>query len=260
MFNLIFTQYLYTPFLNVLIWLYWLSGKLFTPADIGVAMILFAIAVKIILLPFSLLGQRSAAEKYRLTSEIKRLKKELSTEPAKLKEATKKLLRQSPGAVISEALNFLIQFLIIVMLYRLFTTGIEGEDLHLIYSWMPDIEKPINLLFLGYIDLSHTNSFLNIIQSSLIVLNESLHLYFAPQKPTRKDLLSLVVLFPLVSFFVFMFLPAGKKIYIITALIISVFLQLLSQIYYLSYALHRRLSHTTSKKVEASPKPKSTSD
>lgn len=234
-----FTLYIYTPFFNILIGLYWLVGQLFSEPDMGIAMILFAIAVRFILLPIDLAGERSDEEKFQISEKIKKLKKELSSDPVKLKSETRKIMRQSPWAIISEVINVLIQVVIIIMLYRIFTTGLEGEDLHLIYSWMPKIKEPINLLFMGQFDLSKTNSTLNIIQSLMIALNEAIHLKFSPDKPSRKDFLSLVIVFPVVCFFVFLFLPAGKKVYIITSLAFTIFIRLIKQVTYLFYSVSK---------------------
>lgn len=251
-----FTLYIYTPFFNILIGLYWLVGQIFPEPDMGIAMIFFAVAVRIILLPIDLAGDRSDEEKFKISKKIKDLRKELSADPIKLREETKKIMRQSPGAIISEIVNVIIQIIIIVMLYRIFTTGLEGEDLHLIYSWMPKIQEPINLMFLNLYDLSTTNSTLNILQSVMIAISEFIHLYFSPDKPTRKDLISLVIIFPIVCFFVFLFLPAGKKVYIITSLVFSIMVRLIRQVAYLYYTFTHKPPKVVA--VEASPEPGAT--
>jgi len=176
-------------------------------------MIFFAIAVRLLLLPVDLAGDRSDEEKYEISRKIKKLKKDLAADPIKQREEIKKIMRQSPGAIFSEVINVVIQIIIILMLYRIFTTGLEGADLHLIYSWIPKIQEPINLMFLGKYDLSRTNTTLNIIQSLLIALSEAIHLNFGPDKPTRKDLISLVIIFPAACFLSsFSCLPARKFI------------------------------------------------
>jgi hypothetical protein len=149
-------------------------------------------------------------------------------------------MRQKPGAIISEVLNVIFQAVIIIMLYRIFTTGLEGADLHLIYKFMPNIHLPINLMFLGKYDLSRTNNTLNVIQSLLIATNESMHLYFSPVKPTQKDFISLVIIFPIVCFILFLFLPAGKKVYIITSLVFTMIVRLIRQASFLYYSFSRK--------------------
>jgi membrane protein insertase Oxa1/YidC/SpoIIIJ len=126
------------------------------------------------------------------------------------------------------------------MLYRIFTTGLEGADLHLLYKFMPKIQTPIDLMFLGIYDLSKTNNTLNIIQSLMIAANEAMHLYFSPVKPDRKDFVSLVIIFPIICFVIFMFLPAGKKVYIITSIAFTMVVRIIKQLLYLFYSFSKK--------------------
>ena len=232
----IFETYIYQPFFNILVGLYWVVGQFMPTPDMGIAVILFAVAVRVILLPIDLASSKSDKEKFEIAQKINRVKKEFSHDPVRLAAETKKIMRESPGAIVSEVIGVIIQFIIILMLYRIFSTGLEGADMHLLYSFMPQIQEPINLLFLGKYDLSHTNNTLNIIQSIMIAINEIFHLYFSPVKPNRKDLISLVIIFPICCFILFMFLPAGKKVFIITTLAFSMVRRLIGQAMYLLYS------------------------
>lgn len=235
-----FTTYLYAPFFNLLVGIYWVVGQVFPNPDMGIAMILFAIAVRLIFLPLDLWGDRSDKEKFEISEKIKKLKVELVADPIRLKAETGRIMRQKPGAIFSEVFNVVFQVIIIIMLYRIFTTGLEGADLHLIYKFMPKIVEPINLMFLGLYDLSHTNSTLNLVQSLMIAVNEAMHLYFSPVKPSQKDFVSLVIIFPVICFVIFMFLPAGKKVYIITSLAFTLVVRLVKQATYLYFSLSRK--------------------
>lgn len=228
-----FEIYIYQPFLNILVGFYSLTEKIFATPDMGIAVIFFAISVRLILLPLDMVADRSDEEKIAIAKKINDIKQEYADNPAVIKEQIKAVMKQSPGAILSEVFTVLVQFTIIIVLYRIFKTGLEGADLHLIYSFMPTINEPINLLFLGKYDLSHTNNFLNLVQSFMIAINEYISLNLSPIKPSRRDFLSLVVIFPIVSFLVFMFLPAGKKVFIISSLGFSIILRLIRHFSYL---------------------------
>lgn len=236
----IYTTYFYQPFFNLLVGIYWLVGQIFPNPDMGIAMILFAVAVRLIFLPLDLLGDRSDEDKFQIAEKIKKLKVEFAADPIRIKAETSRIMRQKPGAILSEVFNVAFQVVVIIMLYRIFTTGLEGADLHLLYKFMPKIPTPINLMFLGKFDLSHTNNTLNLIQSLMIAANESMHLLFSPVKPSQKDFVSLVILFPVICFIIFMFLPAGKKVYIITSLAFTMVVRLVKQILYLYYSLKKK--------------------
>jgi membrane protein insertase Oxa1/YidC/SpoIIIJ len=225
----IFTTYIYQPFFNILVGLYWGIGELTGASDMGVAVIVFSLIVRLILLPFDFAVDRSADEKIKIANQVKALENEFKHDPVRLKHERKKLIKSSPGAIASEIFSIVIQVIIILMLYRIFTTGLIGADLHLLYSFMPPIKTPINLLFLGEFDLSHTNYSLNVIQSLLIFTIEALHMLFSPVPTSRREFLSLAIFLPIVSFGLFAFLPAGKKLFIITSLAFSIFMALIRQ-------------------------------
>lgn len=231
-----FTLYIYQPFFNILVGLYWVTGKFAEYPDMGIAVILFAIAVRIILLPFDMASERSDEEKFNISQKIGSLKREFSDNPIRQKEEIRKIMKQSPGAILSEIFTVVIQLTIIVVLYRIFTTGLEGEDMHLLYGFMPSIEEPINLMFLNKYDLSHTNATLNLIQSVMIALSEFIHLKLSPLKSSRREFLSLVVIFPVVCFLVFVFLPAGKKVFIISSLAFTIVVHVFKHLNYLYFA------------------------
>lgn len=225
----VFVTYIYQPFFNILVGLYWLVDRVFGTPDMGVAVILFALFVQLILLPLTLSSDRSEAEKATIAAKIKELEKLHQSDPIRLRNEVKTVMRSNPGAVVSETINILIQLIIILMLYRIFKTGLEGEDLHLLYPFMPEIKTPINLFFLDKFDLSKSNATLNLIQSLLIFVLESIHMLFSPHTTRRHEFLSLAVFLPITAFIIFMLLPAGKKLFIITSLLFSIAVMLIKQ-------------------------------
>ena len=73
-----FTLYIYQPFFNILVGLYWLVGQVLARPDMGIAVILFAVAIRIILLPFDLIGEQSDEDKFQVSQKVKQIKKEFS--------------------------------------------------------------------------------------------------------------------------------------------------------------------------------------
>ena len=87
---------------------------------------------------------------------------------------------------------------------------------------MPKVHQPFNLVFLGKFDLTHPHIVLNLLQSALIAILETLYIFSSPYKIARSDVVRLELTLPVVSFAVFMFLPAGKKLFVITTLCFSI--------------------------------------
>ncbi len=223
----LFTTFIYQPFFNILVLFYWLLGLVTQgQPDMGIAVILLTILIRILLLPMSLAGDKSEAERRLIGKKIKELEETFAHDPIAFRQHKKLVLRQSRGVVAGEILSLVIQVAISLMLWRIFARGLEGEDLHLLYSFMPDVQEPYNLLFLGRFDLSHTSVFLNLIQSLSIFVLETLSIYTSPYPPEKGEVVRLQLILPVVSFFIFMFLPAGKKLFIITTLLISILITL----------------------------------
>lgn len=224
----IFVTYIYQPFFNILVFIYWALSQAGIP-DMGIAVIIFALVVQIILLPLNLSADRSEKEKAAIAARIKEIEKKYKSDPVSLRAESKAVMRSNRGVVVGETINIIIQVIIILMLYRIFKTGLEGEDLHLLYTFMPEIKTPINLMFLGQFDLSRTNNTLNLVQSLLIFAIEALHMLFSPDATSRREFLQLAIFLPITAFIIFIFLPAGKKLFIITSLLFSIAVLLIKQ-------------------------------
>ncbi len=100
------------PFGILLLWLYRLVG------NYGVAIILFACAVKLILLPFQMKSKKSMMRMSRLTGKMKELEKRHEGNQRKYQEEVAKLYREEGVNPMSGCLWTLIPFPILLALYR----------------------------------------------------------------------------------------------------------------------------------------------
>lgn len=221
----LFTTIIYQPFFNILVFFYWVEGKITqgTP-DMGIAVIFLTILIRILLLPMSLSGHDSEADRREIAEKLKQLEHQYSADPIAFQKARKQLYASRRKIFAGELVSLTIQVIIFFLLYRIFTTGLEGADVHLLYAFMPKVELPFNLLFLERFDLAHTSVVLNLIQSLCIFALETLAIYTSPYPPAKGEVVRLQLIMPVVSFFIFMFLPAGKKLFVITTLLFSMIL------------------------------------
>lgn len=226
MFSL-FTLLIYQPFFNILVFFYWMLD-LVTGGnpDMGIAVILLTILIRVLMLPLSFAGMRTEDERREIAKQINELEDKYRSEPVIYQTEKKKIFKTNSRIFIAEGVNLAIQVGIALMLWRIFNTGLKGEDIHLLYSFMPKVDLPFNLVFLGRFDLTHTNVVLNLIQSFLLFLLETLMAYTSPYPTTKGQVVRLQLVLPVVSFLVFMALPAGKKLFVITTLLFSIFLNL----------------------------------
>lgn len=233
----LFTTYIYAPFFNLLVGIYWVLQQIpsLPHQDMGIAVIIFTIAIRIILLPVSLASGRSEKERRDIEEKAKDLEENLQSHPIELRQKQKELFHSNRRIIIAESFNLFIQVSIALMLWRIFATGLGGADIHLLYSFMPHPPQPYDLLFLDKFDLTHPHMSLNIIQSLVIFAVEVLSVLTSPFKTTRKDIIRMQFFLPVVSFIIFSQLPAGKKLFVITTLIFSFFFMLFRHIHHLMY-------------------------
>src|SRR3990167_5929491 len=92
----------------------------------GVAVILFALVVLIILLPLDFAFDRSEDEKLAISNKIKQLQKEYRSDQVRLKQEIKKVMRGNPGPVIPKPTNFTIRAIISLMLSPILKPGPEA--------------------------------------------------------------------------------------------------------------------------------------
>lgn len=229
----LFITLIYQPFLNVLVFFYWMLGLVTDgKPDMGVAVILLTLVVRFLLLPLSLSGDKSEPERRAIAAKVRELELTFSQDPVRLRAEKRKFLRSSRKVLIAEIINLFIQVGIALMLWKIFGTGLSGEDLHLIYPFMPDVETPFNLKFLGIYDLTHSNLTLNILQTFLIFVVETLSVFTSPYPVSKNEVVRLQLVLPFVSFIIFATLPAGKKLFVITSLLFSIVLIVIKAVLY----------------------------
>jgi YidC/Oxa1 family membrane protein insertase len=149
MLNDIWTVLLYKPLLNALAFLI----SVVPGGDVGVAVIILTILVKIVLFPLSQKSLKSQAKIAELTPEIQKIKDSGASkeEQARL---TFELYKKNKTNPFSGCLLLLIQIPIIFALYYVFLRGLNFQE-GLLYSFVK-VPEDMNMMFLGILDISHS--------------------------------------------------------------------------------------------------------
>lgn len=243
----LFTTFIYQPFFNLLVGIYWLLDQITSDrADMGIAVIIFTVVFRILWLPISFASGRSAKERHQISEKIKAVRATYAQDPVRLKAEMKLVMTGNRRVVIFSGINLFFQLLVMLMLYRIFTTGLAGADFHLIYDWMPPHPETFNLTFLGKYDLTHPNQTLNWLNTGIIFAAELLSGLLSPFPTGRAELLSLFVL-PLGALTFFAYMPAGKKLFVITTLLFSIGLMLVKLgkvVYYESRSRLKKVAYS----------------
>lgn len=146
-----FHTFFYTPIYNLVV----LFAAYVPGGDIGVAVILSTITVKIVLLPLSLSAVRTQKAMKRVEGHIKRIQEEHKGDREKLARETLSLYKEHGIRPFSSIFTMLIQIPFIISLYFVFLhQSLPTVDASLLYSFIHISDLHTSLHFLGLIDIS----------------------------------------------------------------------------------------------------------
>ncbi len=146
----IFNTLLYEPLLNGLIFL----TSVVPYGDVGLAVIVLTLLVKIILFPFSHKSVKTQRRMKEIEPEIKKLKEKYNKDKQEQARKVMELYQQHSLNPFSGCLFFLVQFPVIIALYWVFWRGLSnGIDPSALYSFIT-VPESVNFNFLGFIDMT----------------------------------------------------------------------------------------------------------
>lgn len=147
-----FETFFYQPVLNLLIFLY----NIVPGNDLGVAIILLTIVIKLLLLPLSKKSIKSQKALQDLQPQTEALKKKFKDNKEAMSKAMLELYKKNKVNPFSSCLPLIIQLPFLFAVFRVFRNGFDNGVLDLVY---PFIVRPevINYISFGFIDLSVRN-------------------------------------------------------------------------------------------------------
>jgi YidC/Oxa1 family membrane protein insertase len=147
-FSLLYNEALYRPLVNLLVGI-----TAFIPGhNIGIAIVLVTLLVRLVLLPSSLhqarMAQRNQKKMATIQAQLKKLKEEHKDDKTKLNAATMALYKEAGINPASGCLPLLIQFPVLIALYRVFLNGIGPATTTSLYSFV-HLPASVSFMFLG---------------------------------------------------------------------------------------------------------------
>src|SRR3989339_29083 len=169
----IWNTILYQPLINALVFLV----SIVPGGDVGIAVIILTILVKLILFPLSQKSIESQAEMSILTPELNKIKGSGTSKEEQAKQ-TFELYKKHKVNPFSGCLLVLIQIPIIFALYYVFYKGINFQG-GLLYSFV-HVPEHANMIFLGILDISQKSLVLAILAG----VSQYLQAHFMPKSAT----------------------------------------------------------------------------
>ena len=153
--------------------------------DIGVAIIILTIIIKMILWPLQGKSLKSQKALQAIQPKIEGLKKEYKDDKEGMTKAMMEMYKTEKVNPLSSCLPLLIQLPIIIALYRVFLRGLNGEGgVYHLYSFVPD-PGTITPLFMGVVDLSSPNFVLAILAGIFQFIQAKMMTMSRPPKPVQ---------------------------------------------------------------------------
>ena len=211
-FHLVLTK----PLLNVLIWIY----NTVPLHDIGIAIIVLTILVRLLLFPSFQKSLRSQRQLQQLQPKLDEIKEKYKDDKEAQTKAVLEFYQQNKVNPFSSCLPLLVQLPILIALYQVFLSGLNSQLAGELYPFVRDPGQ-INTNFLGLMDLSKANFIfaflagaLQFVQSKLMMPTKKIQ-----DQTARIINMQFTYLMPVVTVFIAAKLPAGLALYwIVTTL------------------------------------------
>jgi YidC/Oxa1 family membrane protein insertase len=216
-------EYLYRPLFNVLIWLY--AGP--AAGNMGVAIIELTVLLRLLLLPLSIMDERSRYLYEKLSRKIGRLERDFKSDHVLRKEKIRELLKKHKVSYWSKVLLLGIQGLVLVLLYQVFMGGLKFAHGGELYSWTP-VPDMVDTWFIGFNLVEHSTFW-----PLLVAVILFLQIYSVQKKRehlvNRSDVMYMLF-FPIFTFVVLLLLPMVKSLFILTSMLFSMLIFWMRQV------------------------------
>lgn len=215
-------DFLYVPLYNLLIFFYSISpGK-----DIGLAVIFLTVAIRVVLLPFSIRAARAEHRLERLRPLIDDLKQRYKYNLQKQREVIKQLLQRNKIGIYSNFFSLVFQIVFFLVLYNIFSSNLQPSVENLLYSFNIQPPLPIDPFFLGRLDLTQPNQTASLIATAVVFFHQAIRKvpHYAEASTIDKALLFGL---PIGTYLATFFLPASKAVFITTSILFTLWIRVI---------------------------------
>ena len=225
-----FETLFYQPILNLLIYLY----NIVPGNDLGIAIILLTIIIKLALLPLSKKSIKSQKELQDIQPKVEELKKEFKDNKEEMGKRMMALYKEHKVNPFSSCLPLLIQLPFLIAVFHVFRKGFSEETLSLIYSFISNPEF-INQTAFGFLDLSTPNKYLALLaglaqfwQTKMMVTKKPAIKSSGSKDENMMAMMNKQMLYmmPALTVFIGFTLPGGLTFYWFLTTLFTVFQQL----------------------------------
>jgi YidC/Oxa1 family membrane protein insertase len=206
---------LYQPLFNGLIWLY----QNFAFGDLGVAIILLTVAIRIILFPLFYKGAKDQSIMHRLAPKIKEIQSSHKDNKEMQAQALMSLYKEHKVNPFSGFFLLIVQLPVLWALYRVFLNEFSADSFSALYSFIPAPEI-FDSSFVGIFDLASRSAVIALAAGLIQYLQTRISLIksnkpLQEQSPMERMSRQMLFLGPVMTFVVlYLFnLPSAVGVY-----------------------------------------------
>jgi len=216
-----FQQIFYRPLFNILVFFY----QTISFHDLGIAIILTTILIRLILYPFFHTGAKQQMLMQRIQPKVKEIQEKHKGDTQKQSEALMALYKEHGVNPFSSILLLIIQLPIMLAFYWVVRSGLAASQFTNLYSFIT-APQSINTLFLGIVDITKPNVIIIILAAAAQFFQARLAIYRAPGsngQPSAAEKIARQMSFisPLVTILIFYSLPSAIGLYWLVTSIFS---------------------------------------
>lgn len=224
MFDFLWYDLLYKPLYNLLIFFYTISPGL----DMGLGIIFLTIFIRLLLLPLSIRGARAEYRLERIHPLIEQTKRRYKHNIEKQKIKIRELLRGNRIGIFSNLFALGFQILFFVVLYRIFSSGLQLGGHNVLYAFNL-VPEEIDPAFFGRFNLVHTHMRASLFAAGVVFLQQAIRRVRHIDEASTVEKVLLFGL-PIGTYIAVIYLPSSKAVFIATSVIFTLWLRFIKWI------------------------------
>jgi len=220
----IYNLFLYQPIFNGLIWI----SQIIPGKDFGIAVIVLTLLIRFMSYPLGAQAVRAQKRFAELQPKMQEIKEKFKGKREEQTKAMLELYRDAKVNPFSTILPLLVQIPIFIVLYQIFSKGLQVEQLSILYSFVPSPEE-IRPVFLGILNLNEQSFPVAVLTGVLqfIQLKQAAPKSAKKKKGEKPDMTSLMqtqmpYIFPVIIIWIAASLPSAFALYLATTTIFSI--------------------------------------
>lgn len=194
----------------------------------GLAVIFLTVAIRLVLLPFSIRAARSEHRMDKIRPEIDEIHHRYRHDIQKQREATKKVLHENKIGIFSNLLSLAFQLLVFLVLYDIFSSGLQLTGHNILYPFNLD-PGVINSYFLNRFNMITPDWRISVFASAVVLLQQIIKRGRVTGESTFAEKALLIGL-PVGVYVATIVLPSAKALFIAASVVFSLWLRLIRTI------------------------------